>query len=131
QKYLEAADEPASSSIADTDADATAREHKNQLKKLRAAAVEDVKTATRQYAKYQTRWITRKLIPLLKEEHPEAINHLFVLDSTDVARWSDTVASPGAEITKAFLGGEPLPVPATVSEEAARVLEEAGGAAFY
>lgn len=110
QKYLEAADE---STPAQPDA---------TLAALKRTAVEAVKSATRQYGKYQTRWIRRKIVPLLAEEHPLAPNHLFLLDSTDASSWSRTVADPAAAVVATFLEGGQLPDPATLSEAAREVL---------
>lgn len=110
QKYLEATDE---STPAQPDA---------TLAALRRDAVEAVKAATRQYGKYQTRWIRRKIVPMLAEEHPLAPNHLFLLDSTDASAWSRTVADPAADVAATFLEGGQLPDPATLSEAAREVL---------
>ncbi|SPO06954.1 related to tRNA isopentenyltransferase [Cephalotrichum gorgonifer] len=111
QRYLEAADESTPSPQPDT-----------PLADLKAAAVENVKTATRHYAKYQSRWIKRKVLPVLAEEHPDASKHLFLLDGTNVSDWSRTVADPAAEVTATFLKGAELPAPETLSEAAAEVL---------
>lgn len=110
QKYLEAAE-------------ASPPPSDKHLAELKSSAVEAVKTATRQYGKYQTRWIRRKIVPLLAEEHPRAPDHLFLLDSTDVASWSLAVADPAAEVTASFLEGRELPDPASLSDVAKTVLQ--------
>lgn len=110
QKYLEAVDE------------STPDQPDTDLASLKCTAVEAVKSATRQYGKYQTRWIRRKIVPLLAEEHPVASNHLFLLDSTDALSWSRTVADPAAGVTATFLQGGQLPDPATLSDAAREVL---------
>ncbi|KAF9874884.1 hypothetical protein CkaCkLH20_07578 [Colletotrichum karsti] len=94
------------------------------LESLKAAGLEDMKTSTRQYAKYQTRWIRTKLVPLL-QEHPGAMDHLFVMDSTDISRWSSNVIDPAVDIARRFLEGDSLPDPAGISETAGGVLREA------
>ena len=122
QKYLEATDDAANATEALTE---------KAIAKLKSAAIQDVKTATRRYAGYQTKWIKRKLIPLLKEEHDRACDHLFVLNSTDVSAWSDNVARPAGEITEAFLEGHALPAPVSLSDAARLVLEGATDATEY
>ncbi|KAL5612885.1 hypothetical protein BROUX41_004037 [Berkeleyomyces rouxiae] len=87
------------------------------LEALKVQAIEDMKTATRQYARSQIRWIRRKLIPLLKEE-PDAIGKLFLVDSTDVSAYAHTVVGSAATLTQAFLNGDTLPAPEEVSDVA-------------
>ncbi|KAK1995906.1 tRNA isopentenyltransferase [Colletotrichum falcatum] len=94
------------------------------LEALRTTALEEMKTSTRQYAKYQTRWIRTKTVPLL-QERPGALDHLFVMDSTDVSRWSTNVAGPAVDVTGRFLKGQEMPAPAGLSETAQSVLDEA------
>ena len=121
QRYLEAADEATAS--------ASGNDEKT-LEALKAAAVEDVKTATRQYGKYQTRWIRRKIVPLLADEHPRAPDHLFLLDSSDIPSWSRAVADPAADVTARFLTGAELPDPLAVAgTEGAAVLRGPEGEA--
>ncbi|KAL2754909.1 hypothetical protein ACRALDRAFT_1020016, partial [Sodiomyces alcalophilus JCM 7366] len=87
------------------------------LASLQSSGLEAVKVSTRQYAKYQTRWIRTKVVPLL-QDHPGAMSRLFVLDTTDTSRWAEQVADPAASITRSFLAGDPLPEPASVSPAA-------------
>ena len=90
------------------------------LQKLKMAGLETMKIATRRYAKDQIRWIRYKTIPWLKEA--DALDHLFVLDSTDVTRWKEAVAEPAASLARRFLDGEQLPLPSETSETATEVL---------
>ncbi|KAK0751941.1 IPP transferase-domain-containing protein [Schizothecium vesticola] len=90
------------------------------LAKLRAAGVEDTKTATRRYAKYQVRWLTMKTLASLRDE--KLLDRLFLLDATDVGVWHDEVARKGVELTRAFVAGEQLSQPVDVSETAREVL---------
>ncbi|KAK2060602.1 tRNA isopentenyltransferase [Colletotrichum caudatum] len=94
------------------------------LEALKATGLEEMKTSTRQYAKYQTRWIRTKTVPLL-QERPGALDHLFVMDSTDVSRWSANVADPAVNIAGRFLKGQEIPAPAELSQMARDVLDEA------
>ncbi|KAK3358933.1 IPP transferase-domain-containing protein [Lasiosphaeria hispida] len=90
------------------------------LAKLKQAGIENTKTGTRRYAKYQVRWITMKTMPSLQEE--KVIDKLYLLDGTNVETWQTEVAAKGAELTRKFLAGEQLPQPADMSETARDVL---------
>ncbi|OAQ75816.1 tRNA delta-isopentenylpyrophosphate transferase family protein [Purpureocillium lilacinum] len=94
----------------------------DDLAALKARAVEDMKTATRRYANYQTRWIRLKQIRHLREEGPAALRSLYLVDSTDAAKFHEHVVAPAADVTARFLAGEPCPDPATLSERAREVL---------
>ncbi|TEA22011.1 tRNA dimethylallyltransferase [Colletotrichum sidae] len=94
------------------------------LEALEAKGLEDMKVSTRQYAKYQTRWIRTKIVPLLQEK-PRAMDHLFVMDSTDISKWSSNVIDPAVDVTRRFLKGNELPDPTSLSERAGSVLREA------
>lgn len=110
QPYLRAADASSASDPA--------------VEELYTASLEDMKASTRQYAKSQTRWIRTKTVPLLRDL-PDAMDKLFVVDSTDVSAWASSVAEPAASITRLFLDGETTPEPASLSPAAARVLDAA------
>lgn len=92
----------------------------DDLEKLRLTGLEDMKIATRQYARSQLRWIRLKTAPALKER--EALRYFYLLDSSDASNFSENVLSPASDITKLFLSGEEQPAPAGVSETAAEVL---------
>ncbi|KAK0652335.1 IPP transferase-domain-containing protein [Cercophora newfieldiana] len=91
-----------------------------ELTKLKEASIEDTKTGTRRYAKYQVRWITMKTLVSLQDE--KLLDRLYLLDGTDVQTWRDEVAGKGVELTKKFLAGEKLPQPVDLSETAREVL---------
>lgn len=93
-----------------------------ELDKLKHAGIEDTKTATRQYAKYQVRWMAMKTIPSLQEE--KLLDRLYLLDSSDIERWDDEVRATGVELARKFLAEEQLPLPVDVSETAREVLTE-------
>lgn len=93
----------------------------SELAALKQAGVADTQTATRQYAKYQVKWITKKTLPLLREE--QVLDRLYLLDSTDISRWNENVVTQGADLTKKFLTGEPLPPAVELSDTARAVLE--------
>lgn len=93
--------------------------------KLRESGLEDMKTATRRYANYQNKWIRGKQIPRLKQRGEDALGSLYVLDSTDVARYQETVVAPAATLVAQFLGGESRRQPRDLSDVARSVLETA------
>ncbi|KAK4175154.1 putative tRNA isopentenyltransferase [Triangularia setosa] len=94
------------------------------LAKLMATGIEDTKTATRQYAKYQLRWMSTKTLTCLQEEN--LMDKLYLLDSSNLDTWRQEVLEKGVDLTRKFLTGEePLPVPASISETAREVLDEA------
>lgn len=93
------------------------------LAKLKLECLEVMKTATRKYAKYQTKWISKQTLPLLEEEGDQ--DRLYVLDSTDVARYSEDVLDKAAFVTNLFLAGKGMPDPSGVSDAANHVLNAA------
>lgn len=96
------------------------------LEQLKAAALDDVKAATRRYAKYQTRWTRLKQMRRLQEQGPEALRSLYLLDSTDMSRFDADVVEPAAKLAEQFLRGESLPPATEQSQRAAEVLTSAG-----
>ncbi|KAH9905014.1 tRNA isopentenyltransferase [Xylariomycetidae sp. FL2044] len=92
----------------------------NDLSKLKAAGLEEMKVANRQYAKLQLRWIRSKTIPAFKDRG--VMKFLFVLDSTKSEHFSQDVLEPAAHICAEFLRGGVLPDPADVSITAKEVL---------
>lgn len=97
-------------------------ESSEELEKLKTSGLEDMKTATRRYANYQNKWIRSKQIPQLTQRGADAVDSLYVLDSTDVARYQETVVAPAASLVAQFLGGEARPPPSELSDLARRVL---------
>ncbi|KAI1767476.1 tRNA isopentenyltransferase [Hypoxylon sp. FL1150] len=87
---------------------------------LKEAGLEEIRIATRQYAKYQLRWIRRKSIPVIKEHG--AMDYLFLLDSSNANAFSVDVLTPAADICQKFLDGQALVGPTDVSTTASEVL---------
>lgn len=83
------------------------------------SAVEDTKTATRQYAKSQLKWVQNKLIPEVRraqaafEGSPDV--ELYLLDATDPTAWNEKVLQPALKILTSFLHRQTLPDPRDVS----------------
>ncbi|KAM0549781.1 hypothetical protein ACHAPJ_009220 [Fusarium lateritium] len=97
-----------------------------ELEKLKAAALEEMKSATRRYAVYQTRWIRLKQIPRLREVGPEAMDNMYLLDSTDVSAYGKNVVEPAVRLTQQFLQGEERLAPTEISSLAQEVLTQVG-----
>jgi len=91
-----------------------------ELEALRKTAIEQTKAATRQYARRQSTWIRIKLFNALAKS--KMSDRLFLLDCSDVGKWSKMVTTPATEITSAFLKGECLPSPGSLSAAAETVL---------
>ena len=86
---------------------------------LRQEGIKCTKIATRQYAKRQIRWIRLKLQRAINEAG--ASRNLFLIDATDAGQWHATVKTAEA-ITSAFLGGDSLPNPQSLSKAAQEML---------
>lgn len=86
------------------------------LRKLRSSAIEKTQIATRQYARRQIQWIRHKLIPALAQEN--ASDKLYLVDSTNVSKWTENVHEPAISIADAFLRGLEKPCPADLSANA-------------
>lgn len=96
-----------------------------EVLRLKEAALEDMKTATRRYANYQTKWVRTKQLPLLAAQGPTALGCLYLLDSTNVAHFQENVVGPAAKLTEQFLNGLPRQSPQELSALAREVLTEA------
>ncbi|KAI1500565.1 IPP transferase-domain-containing protein [Biscogniauxia marginata] len=91
-----------------------------QVERLREIGLEEMRASTRQYAKYQLRWIRHKSITALREH--DALGFLYLLDSTNTHEFSTKVLQPAAEICQQFLGGSKVIKPIDVSDIAREVL---------
>ncbi|KAI4282449.1 MAG: hypothetical protein L6R38_002914 [Xanthoria sp. 2 TBL-2021] len=74
---------------------------------LKKQAIELTKTATRQYAKQQQRWIRGKLLRALQEN--DTLEKLIILDGTELSQWLQNVEAIAVDAVDAFLKGDPLP----------------------
>lgn len=92
------------------------------LEKLKQQGIEDTKTATRQYAKYQIRWVARKTIAALQEEN--LLSKFYLLDSSNISNWHSEVAEKGSSLLAKHLAHQPLPRPEDMSGTAREVLAE-------
>lgn len=88
---------------------------------LKKAAIEATQAHTRQYAKRQVRWIQIKLLNALIAAGQRS--KTFLLDGSDLSRWSDDVVLPSLTITEQFLEGRELPNPNELAHVAQGMLE--------
>jgi tRNA dimethylallyltransferase len=88
--------------------------------RLCSSSIERVQIATRQYAKRQVRWIRLKLIHALSEH--DALDRLYLVDGSDLSRWSENVSDPAIDISGQFLGGNELRPPQEMSPAALEFL---------
>ena len=90
------------------------------LKDLTHEGVELIRIATRQYAKYQARWIRLHMQKAIVDNKLE--NEFFLLDGTNLTRWSQEVENPATRLTHKLLAGERLPLPKSLSNIAESML---------
>ncbi|WEW61890.1 tRNA dimethylallyltransferase, mitochondrial [Emydomyces testavorans] len=92
-----------------------------KLDKLREECIESVKSATRQYSRSQLKWIRGKLWNSL--DVANAIDRLYILDSTNANDWKNSVFFPAERIADAFISGNSRPCPSEVSDVAKEFFE--------
>ena len=81
--------------------------------KTKHECIEAVKASTRRYAKRQNRFVRIRLAKALKAAGTPDM--LFLLDCTDLTRWSPAVGQPAEALVRAFLEGDELPEARTLS----------------
>ncbi|KAJ4501722.1 tRNA isopentenyltransferase [Lentinula lateritia] len=93
------------------------------------AAVKNMKTSTRQYAKRQTSWLRNKLLPMLyganetKDSSGLPDTFTYLMDATELGEsWDINVRELAVDITTAFLDHQPLPDPSALSDVAKEML---------
>ncbi|KAK9471305.1 IPP transferase-domain-containing protein [Dipodascopsis tothii] len=84
----------------------------------RAACVDDMKRATRRYARTQTKWIRKKLLVAAAAAPADLRPQTALLDATDLAAWDERVAARAVGLARRFLAGETLG-PADLAPDAA------------
>lgn len=81
---------------------------KQENTKLFEEGVERMKIRTRQYAKYQVKWIRKLLAMELQKESRFNFKYggkLYLLNASDLSKWQENVSSIGLSIAKQFLAG--------------------------
>ncbi|KAI0405277.1 IPP transferase-domain-containing protein [Xylaria palmicola] len=90
------------------------------LDRKESEGLEAINIATRQYARYQLRWIRHKTLRSFREH--DAMDRLYLLDSTDANAFAKDVLQPAADICRRYLAGEERPRPTELSETAREIL---------
>lgn len=62
-------------------------------------AIERLKLATKQYSKYQEKWLRMRLLQRVEEHSPD----VYELDTTDISAWQENVEKKAEQIIQAFL----------------------------
>ncbi|OJJ38533.1 hypothetical protein ASPWEDRAFT_105982 [Aspergillus wentii DTO 134E9] len=87
--------------------------NEEELEALKRTGIESVKTATRQYAVSQIKWIRNKLWRALSETN--MTNRLYLLDSTKVEDWVESITEPSERLVHSLLNKEAMPDPKSLS----------------
>jgi tRNA dimethylallyltransferase len=90
------------------------------LARNRAVGLEEINIATRQYARYQLRWIRQRTLRSFKEH--EAMDLLYLLDSANADNFTASVVQPAVDICRQYLAGERRAKPTEVSNAAREAL---------
>jgi tRNA dimethylallyltransferase len=93
---------------------------KEELSRVQSECIEAVMAATRQYAKRQNRSIRLTLADFLAKA--DALDKMFLMDCTNLDRWTEMVTEPSQRIAEAFLMGLYLPEPNSLSSLAESTL---------
>ena len=110
KEFLPWLEESSSSSSSSSLADKQGAVAKEERMKTKAfdSGVDRMKIRTRQYAKYQVKWIQKTLSLELEKEakfNYENGGQLCILDATDLSQWDTSVRNRGLEIALKFLKG--------------------------
>ncbi|KAF8539088.1 IPP transferase-domain-containing protein [Trichophaea hybrida] len=92
--------------------------NEKEMKKTKDKAIEEMKTATKRYAKMQVRWIRIKFLNALQPAEGglgTSPGSLFLVDSTDVPKYDENIVKPAVSITEVFLAEKQLPDPLAMS----------------
>ncbi|CAF0823207.1 unnamed protein product [Rotaria sp. Silwood1] len=73
--------------------------------KVFAHAIERLKLSTRQYSKYQEKWLRMRLLQRVEEHSP----NVYELDTTNLSLWHENVEQRAEAIIDAFLKNEQIP----------------------
>lgn len=106
---------------------ATSSEHVEkgeEMQRLLTNGVEMMKGATRRYAKRQNRYIRIRFARELQTRG--LLQRMFLLDTSDLSNWSETVSETSRDIVERFLSGAPLPVNNSLSRSVALNRGEGG-----
>ncbi|KAJ1330295.1 hypothetical protein BSLG_009431 [Batrachochytrium salamandrivorans] len=92
------------------------------LDRAREVAVDDMKVATRRYARKQVTWIRNKLAPACLLEHSNGHGAFYMVDATSLEEWDMHVRNPAIQLVKSFIETGATVDPYTVSDAARHTL---------
>lgn len=84
--------------------DETKRKDENGVKLLEES-IEQMKLATRKYARKQIKWIKNRFLRIRDRQVPS----IFGLNATDLSQWDSSVLEPSISIVNHYLYGTELP----------------------
>lgn len=96
--------------------------NEGELEDVKQSCFKSVKTATRQYAVSQIKWIRNKLWTALSDAGMK--DRLYLLDTSNVEDWGKNITQPSENLVQRLLNGETLPNPKGLSELARTTLGE-------
>jgi tRNA dimethylallyltransferase len=100
----------------------------SNLSALKEQGLEEMKRATRRYAKTQVSWLQNKLGPkLVSEWNQNRQSGMWMLDSTDLSLWGSNVIECATSIVQAWLEQDLSRIPHPISPPLGSLLEPRGG----
>ncbi|CCM02911.1 uncharacterized protein FIBRA_05025 [Fibroporia radiculosa] len=103
--------------------------HPGHSEEIFLDALQNMKAATRKYAKRQIMWIRNKLLPAIdsvkvscKSNNTSPVAIAYLLDATEPSTWESSVRGPAQSITQNFLEGKELMNPIELSDTAREIL---------
>lgn len=111
---------PYFSALQEASASASTKKSEEELEILKTNCIESIRTATRQYGRSQIKWIRNKLWKAMSDAG--MTRRLYLLDSSDVAKWKSCITEPSENIVQSMLDGNSTPDPKSLSELANTVL---------
>ncbi|KAL2916537.1 tRNA dimethylallyltransferase, mitochondrial [Polyrhizophydium stewartii] len=111
-----------------------------KIAQARATGIDDMKRATRQYARRQVTWIRNKLAPLCLAEHAAGTGAFYLLDATELDDWDSLIHDTAVHLAREFISsgggggdggsGTAMQDPRELSETAREMLPPLGGGSF-
>ncbi|KAG9304130.1 hypothetical protein G9A89_019692 [Geosiphon pyriformis] len=100
----------------------------SKLENLKIYCIENMKAATRRYAKTQIRWIRNKFLPKFQQQNAfdtsrNGVSQIYMLDATSLDNWKKDVGDLAISIAREFLATGQGPDPMTINSRAAEYLK--------
>ena len=85
--------------------------------------IQDMKTATRQYARKQVAWIKNKLVPKCLKEHENNTGAIYLIDATNVDSVTDSLVKKVVQLAENFISNKPNEDPLVLCNELNHLLK--------